>query len=341
LSENPGAWSGDRGTTSRGGPEGVLLVDKLAGPTSHDVVGVLRRVWRGPGGGVKPKVGHAGTLDPFATGLLIVLVGRATRLAEYVSQLDKTYVATLRLGAVSTTGDPQGDIALRDVRGGAPSRDAVVNALRAFVGEQEQVPPPFSAKRVAGRRAYEMARAKVPFTLAPVRIRIEAVELLRYDFPVAVHRLRTGPGAYVRSLARDVGEVLGTGGYLTALRREAIGSFSVEQALRVGDADPGGDLPPLVSLEAEALAERLLPSEAAAAHLPAYHVDAAEAGALSHGRPVARDDARLASGGEAVRPGGALRLISPSGFLGIGELSGQSLRGVKILYPDGVTSAVS
>ena len=137
------------------GPEGVLPVDKPAGPTSHDAVAAVRRACRGA------RVGHAGTLDPFATGLLLLLIGRATRLAEFASALEKTYLATVRLGAVSTTDDPEGTI-VEEPSFDPPSAEAVDAALARFLGELDQVPPAFSAKHVSGERAYRLARRGAP-----------------------------------------------------------------------------------------------------------------------------------------------------------------------------------
>ncbi|MBA2565439.1 MAG: tRNA pseudouridine(55) synthase TruB, partial [Gemmatimonadetes bacterium] len=251
--------------TSAGGLEGVLLADKPAGPTSHDVVARVRRAFGGA------RVGHAGTLDPFATGLLVLLLGRATRLAEYVSALDKTYVATLRLGASSTTGDPEGEI--REIAGDVPDEAHVRAALAGFLGEQAQVPPIFSAKRVGGERARRLARRRAPVALAPSRVRIERIDLVAYASPRLTLRVTTGPGVYIRSLARDLGESLGSAGYVTALRREAIGGFRVEDALQASDLeDPAGG-----ASAVEELAARLLPPAAAVAHLPTVTLGARDA----------------------------------------------------------------
>lgn len=292
-------------------PQGLLLADKPAGPTSHDVVRAARRALRGA------RSGHAGTLDPFATGLLLLLVGRATRLAEYASDLDKTYAATLRLGAASTTGDPEGEISELSPSPPPPPRAALEAALAGLEGERDQVPPLFSAKRVAGQRAYRMARRSAVFVLAPRRVRIERVELLSYEYPRVSLRVTTGPGAYVRSLARDLGEALGSAAYLTALRRESIGPFSVTEAVdvrgRTGDE----------------LAARLLPPERAVAHLPVVHLDAGAARALVQGRPAPLDE--LPRHGA---PSERFRLVAPGGFLGVGMLEPSGVRAVKVLYPE-------
>jgi tRNA pseudouridine55 synthase len=302
------------------GPEGILLVDKPAGPTSHDIVAAVRRAFRSEHGDT-PKVGHAGTLDPFATGLLVLLVGRATRLAEYASAFKKTYQARVRLGADSTTGDPHGEITERAVPALRPSREALLAALREFVGEQDQIPPAFSAKKVAGRRAYRLARVNAAFTLPPSRITIDSLELLEYDDLEVLLRVSTGPGAYVRALARDLGQALGTGGYLTGLRREAVGPFSVREALAIEQPEGIG------GLRAAELAMRLRDLEQVVGHLPALPVTVEEAHALSQGQLAVRDS--------GLGKPTLVRLRSPAGFLGIGELSARGLRPVKVLYPEG------
>jgi tRNA pseudouridine55 synthase len=279
-------------------------------------------------------VGHAGTLDPFATGLLLLLIGRATRLAEFASALEKTYLATVRLGAVSTTDDPEGTI-VEEPSFDPPSAEAVDAALARFLGELDQVPPAFSAKHVSGERAYQLARRGAAVTLAPRRVRIARLERLAWEPPLLTLRAVTGPGAYVRSLARDLGEALGTGGYLAALRREAVGPFRVEDAVRP-------DAPP------QALAGALRPAETAVAHLPAVSVDAAGAAALARGASVARSAVRAPPAapeaavdgdddvqGTASR-GELVRLVGPEGFLGVGRLSPDAVRPVRMLVRDGV-----
>lgn len=289
-------------------PEGVLLVDKPAGPTSHDLVAAVRRAFPGA------RVGHAGTLDPFATGLLLLLIGRATRLAEFASALEKTYAATLRLGASSATDDPDGEIT-EHLAAPVPSEDEVRAALAALVGEIEQVPPRFSAKRVGGERAYHMARHGAAFTLAAQTVHVHATQLLGYEPPFVRFRVRTGRGVYVRSLARDLGAALGSAGYLTQLRREEIGPFSAADGV-----DPRGR-------SAAELTERLLPSERAVEHLPVVPVDEQGARALVRGRAVEERSV-------AASPSGPVRLIGPDGFLGVGEARDGIVRPRKVLFPE-------
>ncbi|MFN2431666.1 MAG: tRNA pseudouridine(55) synthase TruB [Gemmatimonadota bacterium] len=302
---------------------GLLLADKPAGPTSHDVVAAVRRALGGA------RVGHAGTLDPFATGLLLLLLGRATRLAEYASGLEKTYLATLRLNASSTTDDPDGRIT-EGPPADPPDEETLRTALAGFVGETLQAPPRFSALRVAGERAYRMARRDVDFALEPRPVRVHDVELLAYEFPCASFRARTGPGVYVRSLARDVGRALGTAAYLTALRREAIGTFRVEAAIDVR------------RLEGDRIAAALRPAEEAVAHLTSVALDPGDARAFAAGRrlPAVARMAVTSGGGvdprEAGPPGpeAVVRVLGPEGFLGIGIVEDEILRPVKVLFPE-------
>jgi tRNA pseudouridine55 synthase len=207
--------------------DGILLVDKPAGMSSHDVVNVARRALG------ERRIGHAGTLDPFATGLLVVMVGRATRILPYLLGEPKEYVATIRFGAETDTEDLHGAV-VREAP--LPARDAVERALPTLTGDIEQVPPAYSAKRVEGRRAYDLARAGAAVELAPVRVRVHAWRPLAWretaegavsELDVAV---TCGGGTYVRSLARDLARHAGSAAHLVALRRTASGCFRVDDA---------------------------------------------------------------------------------------------------------------
>ncbi|MBW3535341.1 MAG: tRNA pseudouridine(55) synthase TruB, partial [Gemmatimonadetes bacterium] len=204
---------------------GVLPVDKPAGPTSHDVVGMARRALE------TRRVGHTGTLDPFATGLLLLCVGPATRLSEYLTGLDKTYEATALLGTRTETEDAEGAVVSRDDRWKALEPSEVRDAVAAMVGPMAQVPPAFSAKKVAGEAAHRRARRGESFTLEAVVVEVYAAELLEVALPEIRFRVRCSSGTYVRALARDLGESLGTGAHLTALRRTRVGAFPVDGAL--------------------------------------------------------------------------------------------------------------
>jgi tRNA pseudouridine55 synthase len=205
---------------------GVVNLDKPVGPTSHDMVGLLRRLT-----GTR-RIGHAGTLDPLASGVLPILVGAATRFSQELTGGRKRYEAVIRLGERSATDDAQGPITV--VAAPAPDDAAVAAALQSFVGAFDQRPPAFSARKQAGRSAHRAARAGEPIELPPRRVTVDSIELLgieqagaRLDVRIDI---RCGPGTYVRSIARDLGTALGTGGHLRALRRTEAAGLRVEDA---------------------------------------------------------------------------------------------------------------
>lgn len=241
-------------------------MDKPAGPTSHDVIAWVRRVLG------ERSAGHTGTLDPFATGLLVVLLGRATRLARFLDDRTKVYRATVRLGQGSDTDDATGTLGPR-VAGGEWRVTEVREALASFVGTYAQRPPAYSAKKVDGERAYAKARMGKDVQLAPVEVSIHSAELLGYRYPDVDIRVEVGTGTYVRALARDLGERLGVPAHCAALRREAIGSFRVERA---------------VALEAITKETAVISAAEVVGHLPSFEVTAEEAAALSHGCQVTR-----------------------------------------------------
>jgi tRNA pseudouridine55 synthase len=206
--------------------DGVLVVDKPAGPTSHDVVDAVRRALR------EKRVGHTGTLDPFATGVLALCLGKATRLARFLAKGDKEYRARVRLGFATTTDDFTGD-PLGEPREVVVSREAVDAALGRLLGEFDQVPPAFSAKQVAGRRLYELARRGEVVPRAAARVTVRAIDVLAFEGDRLELNVRCSPGTYVRALARDLGEALGTGGHLSGLRRTRSGEFDLARAVTV------------------------------------------------------------------------------------------------------------
>jgi tRNA pseudouridine55 synthase len=240
--------------------EGLLLVDKPSGITSHDVVDVVRRSL-----GTR-KVGHAGTLDPMATGLLLIGVGRATRLLRFLGDLPKTYEGTLRLGIETTTLDADGDI-VRETAVDVTEAQ-VTEAMRSLVGESLQRPPAFSAVKIGGRKLYEAARAGERLEAEPRPIRVDGFDLLSFDPPAVTFRATCSGGTYVRVLAADVGAALSCGAHLAALRRTSIGPYAVDDAVA-----PDGVGEPL-------------PIEAAVGHLPRIDLHPDEAAAASHGRPL-------------------------------------------------------
>ena len=211
---------------------GVLLIDKPAGLTSHDVVARMRRALR------ERAIGHAGTLDPMATGLLVLVIGRATRLASLLTGHDKTYEATIRLGQATSTDDAEGVPLGTPVE--VPDETAVRAALQTFSGTFPQTPPAHSAKKVAGTRAYQLARANRPVALSPVSVTLHDVVWESFDGRDLRLRLRVSAGFYVRALARDLGARLGGGGHLAALRRVASGHFLVDDAMPLAAAEAAG-----------------------------------------------------------------------------------------------------
>jgi tRNA pseudouridine55 synthase len=249
----------------------VLLVDKPAGPTSF---GCVARV-RGALGGRRVKVGHAGTLDPFATGLLALLVGRATRLAPYLVGLDKRYRAVVQFGVRSDTGDPEG--VLEPGEGPLPDSAALALACAGLVGISSQVPPATSAIKVGGRRAYALARAGQEVEMAAREVLIHGLDVVSHDAAGgrAVLDVHCSKGTYVRALARDLGETLACGAYCAELRRLAIGHLDVANA---GSLDE-------VAADPLTGSWRMRCSDALC-HLPARELEPDERAALLHGRPI-------------------------------------------------------
>ena len=207
--------------------DSVLLIDKPAGMTSFGVVARVRRKLSQQLG-KKAKVGHTGTLDPFATGLMVIVTGKECRNAGMYSKLDKVYEATIRLGQTSTTGDPEGE--LTEVSDLVPTRDEVNAALELFVGEIQQTPPIYSAIKINGQRAYKLARAGLTVEMPVRTVSIFSLELISYTYPDIVIRVHVSSGTYIRTLAQDIGLQLGTGAYCMQLRRTKIADLSIDDA---------------------------------------------------------------------------------------------------------------
>lgn len=265
---------------------GVLNLDKPGGMTSRDVVDQVSRPLRGV------KVGHAGTLDPLASGVLVVCVGAATRLIEYVQRLPKTYRAVVLLGARSDTLDADGQVVPVE-NPTIPSRDEILPALAAQVGAIAQLPPQFSALKVGGKRAYDLARAGQEAALAARVVRIDRIDLLSYAWPRLELEVECGSGTYIRSIARDVGEALGCGGLIEVLVRTRIGPFIQSNALDPLALDPG-EIPNLLRPAAEALAA-----------LPHLTIDAAQLARILRGQPFRMPD--------FPHPPGEVALVGPGG----------------------------
>ena len=213
--------------------DGVLVIDKPAGPTSHDVVASVRRALK------TPRVGHTGTLDPLATGVLPIVVGRATRLASFLSAGEKEYVAGIRLGLATETYDAAGRDLVPLPPDGVTARD-VDEALNRFRGTFDQAPPPYSAKKVGGVRAYKLARRQTPVQPVPVSVTVHDLTLESYMDGLAVVRVRTSAGFYVRSLAHDLGHTLGCGAHLETLRRVRAGSFTDDMSCPLRQIEQDG-----------------------------------------------------------------------------------------------------
>jgi len=213
--------------------DSVLLIDKPAGMTSFGVVARVRRKLSQQLG-KKAKVGHTGTLDPFATGLMIIVTGKECRNAGTYSKLDKVYEATIRLGQTSSTGDPEGE--LTTVADVVPTEDEVKEALELFVGEIQQTPPIYSAIKINGKRAYKLARegGTTETIEMPVRtVSIFSLELVSYSYPDCIIRVHVSSGTYIRTLAQDIGLQLGTGAYCVQLRRTKIADFSIDDSVQL------------------------------------------------------------------------------------------------------------
>jgi tRNA pseudouridine55 synthase len=269
---------------------GLLVIDKPAGMTSRAVVNRVQR-WFPRG----TAAGHTGTLDPLATGVLVVCVGAATRLAEYVQRMDKVYRTRLRLGARSDTLDADGVITcVAEPR--PPDPAALEAAVQTFRGRQEQVPPAYSAAKVAGRRAYALARCGQDVHLTPRLIEIYDLYLLHYEFPRLELEVHCGKGTYIRALARDLGEALGCGALVETLRRMRVGPFSAAEAVPL-DVDPS------------TARARLLPVEAAVSELSKLTVTPVEADRLRRGQriPVRSTDG---AEGEAAALDASGRLVA-------------------------------
>lgn len=249
---------------------GVLVVEKPVGLTSHDVVQIIRK-----GTNIR-RAGHTGTLDPRASGVLVVLLGPAVRLSEYVSASDKRYQAIIRLGASTDTYDAEGEVMTR-----SPveiTEEQFQEALPQFMGEIEQVPPPYSAVKVKGRKAYDMARNGEEVELKPRMIHVYSLELLEWATPEAVIDIYCSSGTYVRSLAHDLGKVLGCGAHLTGLRRTKSGRFTLRDAVPLRKLREAFD--------SGTWYQYLIPAAEALSDWPAIELDQEQIEAIRHGHRI-------------------------------------------------------
>jgi tRNA pseudouridine55 synthase len=298
---------------------GVLIVAKPTGPTSHDVVALVRRL------ASTRRIGHGGTLDPFASGVLPLFLGGATRLVEYHLADDKAYRATICFGATSTTDDLDGERTPIDAS--APTREAAVAALGTFLGLQEQRPPVYSAVQVGGRRAYAMARAGEAVDLPARTVQIHALDLLEWDGtdperPIAIVDVRCSAGTYVRALARDLGALLGCGAYLGALVRTASGPFSLDEARSLDELRDAAS-----ASGPEGIRALLLPSDTGLDALTAVSLTEPEIADAFQGRFV-----RPAGGLHGAPDDAPLRLVNDQGLIvGMGRRDGARIAPTKML----------
>jgi tRNA pseudouridine55 synthase len=283
----------------------LLLVDKPDGPTSHDVVDAVREVL-----GVA-RIGHAGTLDPFASGLLVLLVGRATRLVQYLVSLPKTYRGTIRLGVATDTDDRSGTPTATSEDWRSLDDADVAHAMGALTGSVMQRPPAFSAKKLDGARAYRLARQGKAVSLAARSVQVHRFHLMRRDGSAVEFECDVSGGTYVRALARDLGEGLRCGAHLETLRRTAVGPFQVEDAVSMDD------LP-------RATAAHLLPPLAAVSHLPRLDLAPDDRTRVTHGQPL-----------EAPAIEGAhVALVSDGGLVAVAERAGAVLKPRTVVADD-------
>jgi tRNA pseudouridine55 synthase len=299
--------------------DGYLVVDKPSGMTSHDVVAAARR-WVRPS-----RVGHTGTLDPAATGVLPLCIGSATRFVRFLTGGDKEYAGTMILGVTTDTYDVDGRETERRPLEGI-DLDRIREAARRLTGTQMQIPPPWSAKKVEGRRAYELARSGAPPELPPCQVEIRRFEILGLEGPEIRFRVLCTTGTYVRALAHDLGRLLGCGAHLGSLRRERSGPFTSPQTFS------------LERLRAEAregrIAEFIQPLESVDMGLPAAHLTPEGLRMAASGRPVPGAEA---TGDRPFLGGEMVRMISPQGLLaGIGEARPAALGGLqpRVVLPD-------
>jgi tRNA pseudouridine55 synthase len=282
--------------------DGLILVRKPVSATSHDVVAALRKILG------QPKIGHFGTLDPLASGLLLAAAGKATRLFPFYAKLDKIYEGRIRLGFSTDTYDAEGRPTSPECAV-TPFRDAVEDALRQFEGDIVQIPPPYSAKKVDGKPLYVYARRQTPVEGRPFPVRVDAFHLRRFDAPFFDFVVYCGSGTYIRTLAHDLGQKLGCGAHLAQLVRTGIGEFRIEDALTLEQirdfylsGSPAGFLRPM---------ETVLPS------LPRINLNEEGVQRIRNGRPVSSDHLAAPDGlpDRPAEPETVVRLFGPDGRL--------------------------
>jgi len=282
--------------------DGILLIDKPAGPTSHDIVKGARTILQ------EEKIGHAGTLDPAAEGLLVLAVGKALKIIQFMGEHDKVYDFTVRFGRVTDTDDATGRV-LSEADATGLTREEVEKSLAPFRGEFEQRPPKFSAIKVGGRRMHEAARSGEELDAPARRVTVHELDLTEWNPPLASMTVHCSKGTYVRSLARDIGEALGVGGSVEGLSRTASGPFRREDGVPPGSAR-------------EEFEKALLPMDSGLMHLAEIRIATREGHRFSQGQFLER---RIAKG--------VVRVYVGPRFIGVGESDGKTLRPRKVLEP--------
>lgn len=270
-------------------PFGLLVVDKPVGPTSHDVVQWVRR-----GTGVE-KVGHTGTLDPRASGVLLLCLGQATRLSEYLLEEPKRYLAWIRFGSATTTYDAEGEVV--EETGRSPDRKALERALKDFEGSLEQRPPAYSAVKVKGRRAYMLSRRGEAIELEPRQVTVDKLILHKYEPPLLELEVHCSAGTYIRSLAHDLGQKLQTGAHLSELRRTRVGPFGLDSAVKLARLEE--------AIESSSWRRLVIPAAQALPEFPGVKLEGEELNRVRHGRSIER-----VTGAE-----GPARALGPEGEL--------------------------
>ena len=300
--------------------DGILAIDKPIGPTSHDVVASLRRIL-----GMR-RIGHCGTLDPLASGVLVTCLGRYTRLSQWISAAEKEYESTFRLGAESDTGDSQGTLATRDV-GDPPTLNQVDSAMMAFRGCIDQVPPAYSAVKIGGVRSYEFARRQEQVQAASRQVRVSTFEILSFRYPDLKVRVVCSKGTYVRALANDLGEKLGCGAYVEQLRRVRAGTVDERDAITLAEVERRmGD--------GEEIEQSFTSPKDALRPLPAVTLPAAPLSAFMHGNTVSVEDENTDKIPEFVAGSQCAVFDEGERLCGVGEwrgTEGRSLRPLKVL----------
>jgi tRNA pseudouridine55 synthase len=313
-------------TIARRALHGVLLLDKPVGPSSNAVLGRARRLWRAE------KAGHTGTLDPLASGLMVVCFGAATKFAQVGLDADKRYLATVHLGVTREGGDLEGRV-LRE-RPVACDRATIDAAVAHFVGEIDQLPPMHSALKREGRPLYELARQGIEVERAPRRVCVHAIDIVSFDAPVLVLDVRCSKGTYIRTLAGDIGEALGCGAHLAGLRRTATGPFEIDAAITLDDAE---------RLDEPQRDAHLLPPDALVAHWPRIDLDAGDAARFLTGlrrRVRHADAAQLRVYGPRPDGGAGAEAGAGQAFLGAAHVRADELIPDRLLSPDEVRGSL-